>query len=111
MDAWARELGAAITVCDREGRILDMNDRSANTFEKDGGRELVGQNVLDCHPEPARTKLEGMLASGKSNCYTIEKKGAHKLIFQAPWFEKGEYRGFVELSFEIPEKMAHFVRK
>jgi transcriptional regulator with PAS, ATPase and Fis domain len=111
MDAWAKELGAAITVCDRQGRILDMNDRAAKTFAKDGGLELVGKNVLDCHPEPARTKLKGMLESGKSNCYTIEKKGVRKLIYQAPWFEKAEYRGFVELSFEIPEKMPHFVRK
>jgi len=110
MDGWAQELGAAITVCDREGRILDMNDRSAKTFEKDGGRGLFGKNVLDCHPEPARTKLSGMLSSGKSNCYTIEKKGIRKLIYQAPWFEKGQYRGFVELSLEIPEKMPHFVR-
>jgi len=111
MDSWARELGAAITVCDREGKILEMNDRAAKTFAKDGGRELVGRNVLDCHPEPARTKLKGMLESGKSNCYTIEKKGLRKLIFQAPWFDNGKYRGFVELSFEIPEKMPHFVRK
>ena len=111
MDAWANELGAALTVCDREGRILDMNDRAAKTFAKDGGRELVGKNLLDCHPEPARTKLKGMLESGRSNCYTIEKQGVRKLIYQAPWFEKGEYRGFVELSFEIPEMMPHFVRK
>jgi transcriptional regulator with PAS, ATPase and Fis domain len=110
MDAWANGLGAAITVCDRDGRILEMNDRSAKTFEKDGGRELVGKNVLECHPEPARSKLRGMLETGKPNCYTIEKNGVRKLIWQAPWFEKGEYRGFVELSFEMPEKLPHHVR-
>ncbi len=88
-----------------------MNDRSARTFEKDGGHGLIGRNVLDCHPEPARTKLKGLLASGKANCYTIDKKGVRKLIFQSPWFEKGEYRGFVELSVEIPEKLPHFARK
>ena len=111
MEQWARELSAAITVCDREGRILDMNDKAARTFEKDGPRELIGQNVLDCHPEPARTKLRGLLASGTPNCHTIEKKGARKLIFQTPWYEHGEYRGFVELSLAIPEKLAHFARE
>jgi transcriptional regulator with PAS, ATPase and Fis domain len=111
MDDWAQELGAAITVCDREGNILEMNDRSARTFQKSGGQALLGTNVLECHPEPARTKLREMLASATPNVYTIEKKGVRKLIYQAPWFEKGQYRGFVELSFEIPEKMPHFVRK
>ena len=111
MDGWAKELPASITVCDREGTILDMNERACRTFEKDGGRGLVGKNILECHPEPARAKLKGMLGSGKPNCYTIEKNGVRKMIFQAPWFEKGECRGLVELSFEIPEKMSHFVRK
>jgi PAS domain-containing protein len=111
MDVWTRELPAAITICDRDGTILDMNEKACRTFEKDGGRDLVGKNVLDCHPESARTKLKGMLSSGKSNCYTIEKKGVRKLIYQSPWYENGQYGGFVELSFEIPEKMPHFVRK
>jgi transcriptional regulator with PAS, ATPase and Fis domain len=110
MDGWAMEFPGAITVCDREGRILEMNDNAARTFQKDGGFGLIGKNVLDCHPENARAKLKGMLESGKSNCYTIEKKGARKLIFQSPWYENGSYRGFVELSFEIPEKLPHFIR-
>ena len=52
--AWVRELKAAITVCDREGVALEMNDRAAATHEKDGGRELIGRSILDCHPERAR---------------------------------------------------------
>jgi len=111
MDVWAKELPAAITICDREGRVLDMNDMAGKTFEKDGGPGLVGKNILDCHPEPAGAKLKGMLATGKSNCYTIERNGQKKFIYQAPWFENGEYRGLVELSIEIPDKMPHFIRK
>lgn len=107
---WTREFPGAITVCDRDGTILDMNDRAAQVFAADGGRALIGRNVLDCHPEPARTKLRGLLGSGKPNVYTIEKNGVRKLIYQAPWYQDGEYRGFVELSLEIPEAMPHFVR-
>jgi len=107
---WIKEFPGAITVCDRDGIILDMNDRAAQAFADDGGRALIGRNVLDCHPEPARAKLRGLLESGTPNVYTIEKKGAHKLIYQAPWYENGEYRGFVELSLEIPAAMPHFVR-
>ncbi len=107
---WTREFPGAITVCDRDGTILDMNDRAAQVFAADGGRALIGRNVLDCHPEPARAKLRGLLGSGKPNVYTIEKNGVRKLIYQAPWYQDGEYRGFVELSLEIPEAMPHFVR-
>ncbi len=107
---WAKEFPGAITVCDRQGIILDMNDRAAEVFAADGGRALIGRSVLDCHPEPARAKLRGLLESGQANVYTIEKKGIRKLIYQAPWFQNGEYAGLVELSLEIPAEMPHFVR-
>ena len=105
-----QEFPGAITLCDREGIIIEMNDRSKKSFEEDGGAALIGKNVLDCHPEPARALLKNLLASGKTNVYTIEKKGRKKLIYQSPWYTGGEYRGFVELSLEIPFAMPHHVR-
>ena len=111
MDAeWVKEFGGAVTVCDREGVILEMNDRAAAVFAADGGRALVGSNALTCHPEPARTQLAGMLAAGQKNVYTIEKNGVKKLIYQSPWYHGGAYAGFVELSLEIPAELPHFVR-
>jgi hypothetical protein len=107
---WIKEFPAAVTVCDPQGIVLDMNDRSARTFEKDGGYALIGKCLLDCHPAEARAKLEAMLASRQKNVYTIEKNGVKKLIYQTPWFKDGEYAGFVELSLEIPFEMPHFVR-
>ena len=79
-------------------------------FADDGGAALIGTNALDCHPEPARSKLDALLASGKANVYTIEKNGVKKLIYQAPWYRDGAYAGFVELSLEIPFELPHFVR-
>jgi transcriptional regulator with PAS, ATPase and Fis domain len=108
--AWVQEFPGAVTVCDREGVVLAMNDKSVRTFERDGGAALIGTNLFACHPEPARTKLKEMLLTGKSNAYTIEKNGVKKLIYQSPWYEKGVYSGFVELSLEIPFEMPHFVR-
>ena len=72
---WVKEFAGAVTVCDTEGRIIEMNDKAAEVFAKDGGAKLIGANVLDCHPEPSRSKLKAMLASGRTNVYTIEKKG------------------------------------
>lgn len=107
---WIKQFPAAVTVCDCKGVILDMNDRAAQTFEKEGGRLLIGKNLLDCHPEPARSKVESLLDTCQKNVYTIEKNGLKKLIYQCPWFENGQYAGFVELSLEIPFEMEHFVR-
>lgn len=110
MEKWARELGAAITVADADGVILDMNDRAAKVFEKDGGYSLIGRNSLDCHPEPARSKYAEMLKNPRVNAYTIEKNGVKKLVYQAPWSENGKFMGYVELSLEIPFEMPHYVR-
>lgn len=99
--------GIAITVCDRDGVILWMNDRS-RVVNGDG---LVGSNVLDCHPEPARTTLANLMEARETNTYTVEKNGVKKLIYQTPWYEKGEYAGFTEFSLEIPAEMPHFVRR
>lgn len=107
---WVREFPGAITVCDAAGIILQMNERAIATFAADGGAALVGRNVLDCHPEPSRTQLAGLLASGQTNAYTIEKNGVRKLIYQSPWYEDGAYRGFVELSLVIPAELPHHVR-
>ena len=107
---WIKEFPAAVTVCDADGMIIAMNDKAAKTFEKDGGYKLIGSNLLDCHPEPAREKTEGLLASREKNVYTIEKNGVKKLIYQSPWYRKGEYSGFAEISLEIPFEMPHFIR-
>lgn len=111
MNDWTLGAAVAVTVCDRDGVILEMNEKARKTFEKSGGGELVGKNLLDCHPEPAKTKAREMLAKPYTNAYTIEKNGVKKLIYQTPWKKDGRYAGIVELSMEIPLDMPHFVRK
>lgn len=107
---WAKELPGDITVCDADGIILEMNDGAARTFEQDGGQALVGTNLLDCHPEPSRTKVRQMLKSGQVNAYTVQKDGVKKLIYQTPWYEDGKYRGLVEISLVLPDPLPHHVR-
>ena len=107
---WVKEFPAAVTVCDRDGILLEMNDKAAKSFEEEGGRKLLGSNVLDCHPEPARTQTEELLKMQRKNVYTIEKKGVKKLIYQSPWYKNGEFAGLVEMSLEIPFELPHFIR-
>lgn len=108
---WTREFPGAVTVCDRDGVILEMNDKSALTFAADGGKELIGKNIMDCHPAKSHAKIRELLAGGVTNTYTIEKNGVKKLIYQAPWYQDGVQAGLVELSIEIPFEMEHFIRK
>lgn len=100
----------AITVCDKNGIILEMNEKSVVTFAKDGGKDLINKSLMDCHPEKAWNMILEMLNSGSTNVYTIEKKGVKKLIYQCPWYQNGELGGLVEISIEIPFDMPHFIR-
>lgn len=101
----------AVTVCAKDGTILDMNSKSRKTFLKPGQNGIIGQNVLDCHPEPARSLLDDMLKHPRTNIYTVEKEGLKKLIFQTPWYDGDDYAGFMELSIVLPESIPNRVRK
>ncbi|HHY41466.1 MAG TPA: PAS domain-containing protein [Thermoanaerobacterales bacterium] len=72
---WVKYLPIPITVCDIEGKIIYMNEKSCDNFKKSGGAELIGKNLLDCHPEPAKSKLKRMLETAETNTYTVEKNG------------------------------------
>jgi transcriptional regulator with PAS, ATPase and Fis domain len=111
LPAWLEGFPGAITVCDHEGIILYMNERAQDAFKTEGGSALIGSNLLDCHPEPARSKLSDLLKNQQTNAYTIEKKGKKKMIYQSPWYQDGIYAGFVELSLIIPFEMPHFIRQ
>jgi transcriptional regulator with PAS, ATPase and Fis domain len=107
---WMRDFPNAITVCDLQGIILAMNEKAAVVFREEGGKELIGKSLLDCHPEPARSRLLQLLQSGERNVYTIEKNGIRKLIYQAPWHQNDTRCGMVELVLEIPFEIPHFKR-
>lgn len=100
----------AVTVTDSEGYILEMNERSRQTYIKHGN--IIGQSIFDCHPERARQILTRLFQTHEVNAYTIEKEGIHKLIYQTPWFkEDGTFGGYMEISLPIPADMPHYVRQ
>ncbi|MGE5397063.1 MAG: hypothetical protein ACM3MK_05945 [Chitinophagales bacterium] len=108
---WYKELEVAVTICNREGQIIYMNDRSAHMFEDDGGYNLMGQNLLDCHPGLSNDKVKDLLDNPRTNCYTIERQGKRKLIYQMPWSENGVVGGLLEIVLPLPEEIPHFLRK
>lgn len=109
---WAMGMNCAVTVADADCNIIYMNQRSRETFAKRGGAALIGHNLMDYHNERSKAIIRRLLDTGGTNCYTIEKEGVHKMIFQSAWRdEAGKVGGLVELSMVIPEEMPHYVRK
>lgn len=108
---WLDQVNIAITYCAEDGEILYMNRISAETFAADGGEQLIGKSVLDCHPEPAKRKMQELLDHPALNAYTLEKRGQKKLIYQVPVWDGDTFKGIVEISLPLPEILPHFVRK
>ena len=112
MVSWLDQDDAAITICDLNGVIVYMNDRSKRSFSKyDEPSVTIGSNLIECHPEPSRTKLLSMIKEPQTNVYTIEKRGIKKLIRQSPWYRDGVFSGVLEISFEIPFDLPHHLRE
>ena len=108
--AWAEGTHCAITVCDLEGKVIFMNERSRATFDKDG-KTMLGKNLMPCHSEKSQEKIRHMIATDTVNCYTIGKQGVKKMIYQTPWRDSdGKVCGMVEISMVIPAEMPHYVR-
>ena len=105
---WAKEMNCAVTVCDKEGVVLYMNDKAKETFASHG--DLIGKSLIPCHSERSRAIIADLLATGGTNAYTIQKNGLKKMIYQTAWKEEGEVAGLVEISMVIPEEMPHYVR-
>jgi hypothetical protein len=108
---WVKELPAEIMVCDSAGSILEMNLCAEALFAGDGGSGLLGSNVLTCHPDPARRKLESMMDKQVANSYFNTENGTTRFFHQSPWYKDGLYAGFLEISFDVPENIPHFVRE
>lgn len=108
--SWMEECPVSISVCDPSGKILYMNKLSADAYLHLGGKLLIGSSMFECHPEPALTKLKELMDHKQSNVYTIEKNGIHKMVMQSPWYQDGAYAGYVEIIFQIPVEIPHYVR-
>lgn len=107
---WAMTLNCAITVCDKECNILFMNQLSRDTFAH-GSDELIGTNLLHCHNPHSQEIIHRLLTEGGVNCYTIDKKGVKKMIYQSAWRDpEGKIAGLVELSMVLPAEVPHYIR-
>ncbi|KUO63583.1 diguanylate cyclase [bacterium BRH_c32] len=107
---WVKEVDIAITVSDKNGKFIEMNDKSLKTFADDGGAALLGSDIMDCHNENSKDIIKDIISEKRNNVYFVEKEGKRKLIYQAPWTINGEFQGLVELSIVIPPDIETKVR-
>lgn len=99
-----KEVDFTISICDKEGKIVYLNDRGVETFKDDGGLELLGSNILDCHPEPSKSQLKEMFISHETNFIFKGQGSSRRLIYQTPIFKEKEYNGYMEMIIPIPEQ-------
>jgi len=110
MNQWVLEFPAEVVITDTTGIIIEMNKEAEALFAEVGGGGLLGSNVLDCHPDPSRNKLEYIMDRQVSNAYLNTESGETRFFFQAPWKKDGQYAGFVEISFVVSDEIPHFIR-
>lgn len=110
LSLWPLSIDAAITVCDNEGTIIYMNEKSQATFQKSGGQELIGKSLFECHNPQSQQTIRRLLSEGGNNVYSIEKQGVKKLIYQSAWMQDGKVAGLVEISIGLPYDMPHHIR-
>jgi sensor histidine kinase regulating citrate/malate metabolism len=107
---WLDGVAVSVVACDTAGVCTYINERACQMFAQDGGRALLGRSLIDCHPEPARSRLLDLLRTPRANSYTVEKAGKKKLIHQTPFSRDGVFAGVVEIGIELPDPLPHFVR-
>lgn len=105
IENYFESVAVAMTVCDKEGKVVYQNQRAISALG-----DARGSNLQECHKPASWEAIQQMLTQGNSNAYTIEKKGVKKLIYQTPWYQGGEVAGLVEYSIVLPEDMPHKIR-
>lgn len=100
-----KEINVSVTISDKEGNVVYMNDKSKSVFG-----DMVGKSMLPCHKQRSQDIIHRLLEGDETNVYTIQKGDVKKLIYQTPWHEDGEIKGLIEFSIILPPEIPHYVR-
>ena len=96
-------LRAAVTIADQDFQISFMNDRAAAFYGEDGGMELIGKNLLDCHRDEHKTVIRAAYDRYRADDLTPtryhakKEGGTFESIVHIPLMVEGEFRGIAEL--------------
>lgn len=96
----------AVVICNLEHEIIYMNPAAIKNYEKRGGEELVGRNIMNCHNPESQRRMKEVVdwfaASTEHNLvhtfynekqnkdvYMVALRDGEKLI---GYYEKHEFR-------------------
>lgn len=68
---WAEQYQGAITVCDQQGIILYMNATAQRVLADN--QNLIGENVLDCHPSQPEASYQLCSLPGKATLTLLKR--------------------------------------
>lgn len=90
-----------VVICNLEHTIIYMNPAAMEHYASDGGKALLGTNVLDCHPEYAKQALlrvyEWFQASPDNNMVlTFHSEKSNKDIYMVALRDGKELIGYYE---------------
>ena len=67
---WIEKLDGNVIVSDAEGTIIYLNEKALSKYEKEGGKNLIGRNLMDCHKESSQEKIREIMRTHKNNVYS-----------------------------------------
>ena len=107
---WHKYFPGAITVTDENGDLTYMNDASKARPEMQVGYDLIGHNAITCHKESTQPKVQKLYDEHLFNIYMIKLNGQKQLVYMAPYFVDGEFKGITELVLYMPDEVPFFDR-
>ena len=104
---------SAVVICNLEHEIIYMNPSAIENYKKGGGRELIGQSLLNCHNQASRDKIERVIQWFQSSpehniVYTFYNQKQNKDVYMVAlrdgdrligYYEKHEYRNKETMKF------------
>jgi len=98
---------APVVICDLNHTIQYMNKAAIKNYAKRGGKDLVGQNLLNCHNEHSKEIINKVLDwfredENNNMIYTFKNERENKDVYMVAlrdddnkligYYEKHEYR-------------------
>lgn len=92
---------SAVVICNLQHDIIYMNPAAIKNYEKWGGEDLIGQNLLNCHNEESREKIRQVVdwfaASQENNIiYTYHNEKQNKDVYMVALRDEGRLIGYYE---------------
>jgi hypothetical protein len=96
---WVAEFPAIIVVSDQRGMILEMNRHAIKHFAEQGGENLIGASLFDCHSEASGNRIRALMEQRITDVHTFRSQGVRHLTIKGPWYrsEDGQLGGLVEI--------------